>query len=177
MIIAHQPVPLAVRGRLSSQFRSDSRPSDGQIFRPSDGQTFPDRPISFITNLLRTLCRHQKSQLLYNQAKPNSSCKTPGVEVPQHFRAKLRSRRHMRHVAPLSPVASLDCAYFLSPRGVPPLALRISRLWPSPFGSPFVFILLRIALLASPFFSKPSTLPRGVGVPNEFPALLLCLHP
>ncbi len=26
-------------------------------------------------------------------------------------------RRHMRHVAPLFPVPSLDCAYFLSPRG------------------------------------------------------------
>src|SRR5258708_18176461 len=25
---------------------------------------------------------------------------------------------HMRHVAPLSPVASVDCAYFLSPRGL-----------------------------------------------------------
>src|SRR5260370_36543364 len=33
------------------------------------------------------------------------------------LRAELRSRRHMRHVAPLSPVASLDCAYFPSPRG------------------------------------------------------------
>src|SRR6266852_3121833 len=90
MIIAHQPVPLAVRGRLSSQFRSDSRPSDGQIFRPSDGQTFPDRPISFITNLLRTLCRHQKSQLLCNQANPNSFCKTPGVGVPSGFSPCLR---------------------------------------------------------------------------------------
>jgi hypothetical protein len=26
-------------------------------------------------------------------------------------------RRDMRHVAPLSPVPSVDCAYFLSPRG------------------------------------------------------------
>ena len=26
-------------------------------------------------------------------------------------------QNHMRHVAPLSPVASVDCAYFLSPRG------------------------------------------------------------
>ncbi|SRR6266852_4288338 len=158
MIIAHQPVPLAVRGRLSSQFRSDSRPSDGQIFRPSDGQTFPDRPISFITNLLRTLCRHQKSQLLCNQANPNSFCKTPGVGVPQHFRAKLRSRRHMRQVAPLSPVASLDCAYFLSPRGVPPsrfafrvygksiwLALCLHTLANCSSRKPFLFTTIRIA--------------------------------
>src|SRR5258708_7760502 len=32
--------------------------------------------------------------------------------------ATLCFRRHMRHVAPLSPVTSVDCAYFLSPRGV-----------------------------------------------------------
>src|SRR5713226_5600074 len=31
-----------------------------------------------------------------------------------------RLRRHMRHVAPLSPVASVDCAYFPSPRGCAP---------------------------------------------------------
>ena len=35
-------------------------------------------------------------------------------------------RPHMRHVAPLSPVASVDCAYFPSPRGVYPCALQIS---------------------------------------------------
>jgi hypothetical protein len=45
--------------------------------------------------------------------------------------ATLRFRRHMRlihpewiygmrHAAPLSPVASVDCAYFLSPRGCTP---------------------------------------------------------
>jgi hypothetical protein len=31
--------------------------------------------------------------------------------------APFRLRRHMRHVAPLSPVASVDCAYFPSPQG------------------------------------------------------------
>ena len=35
----------------------------------------------------------------------------------RHFLATLCFRRHMRHVAPLSPVTSVDCAYFLSPRG------------------------------------------------------------
>src|SRR5713226_5818056 len=35
-------------------------------------------------------------------------------------------RRHMRHVAPLSPVPSVDCAYFLSPRGCAPCAVQIS---------------------------------------------------
>src|SRR5712692_10980514 len=46
-----------------------------------------------------------------------SLTQTPGMGVPQHVRSTLRFRRRMRHVAPLSPVASLDCAYFLSPRG------------------------------------------------------------
>ena len=32
---------------------------------------------------------------------------------------RLCFRRHMRHVAPLSPVVSVDCAYFPSPRGCP----------------------------------------------------------
>jgi hypothetical protein len=35
----------------------------------------------------------------------------------QHFRATLRFRRHMHHVTPLSPIASVDCTYFPSPRG------------------------------------------------------------
>jgi hypothetical protein len=34
----------------------------------------------------------------------------------------LRFRHHMRHVAPLSPVASVHCAYFLSPRRCTPKA-------------------------------------------------------
>ena len=42
------------------------------------------------------------------------------VGVPQHIRATLCFRRHMRHVAPLSPLASVDCAYFSSPRGCVP---------------------------------------------------------
>src|ERR1700738_3450703 len=35
---------------------------------------------------------------------------------------ELRFRRHMRHVAPLSPVTSLDCAYFPSPQGWHPFS-------------------------------------------------------
>src|SRR5258706_5448714 len=37
------------------------------------------------------------------------------------------ARRHMRHVAPLSPVDSLGCAYFPSPRGVPPQPTNFLR--------------------------------------------------
>src|SRR5260221_14568825 len=40
------------------------------------------------------------------------------------FPASASLRRHMRHAAPLSPVDSLGCAYFLSPRGVPPQPVR-----------------------------------------------------
>jgi hypothetical protein len=43
--------------------------------------------------------------------------KTPRVGVPQHFRATLCFRRHIRHEAPPSPVVSTGCAYFLSPQG------------------------------------------------------------
>ncbi len=49
--------------------------------------------------------------------------KKPGRGVSQHFRVSSVQppvsslQNHMRHVAPLSPVASVDCAYFLSPRG------------------------------------------------------------
>jgi hypothetical protein len=35
------------------------------------------------------------------------------------FSAFARLRHHIRHVPPLSPVDSLDCAYFPSPRGCP----------------------------------------------------------
>jgi len=45
----------------------------------------------------------------------------------RRFLATLCFRRHMHHMAPLSPVPSLDCPYFLSPRRCPPYALQISR--------------------------------------------------
>src|SRR6267143_6502420 len=35
----------------------------------------------------------------------------------------ISSAHHMRHATPLSPVPSLACAYFLSPRGCTPYAL------------------------------------------------------
>src|SRR5216684_5457535 len=48
----------------------------------------------------------------------------PGGEGGPAFRVSIVQppvsslQNHMRHVAPLSPVASVHCAYFLSPRGV-----------------------------------------------------------
>src|SRR5713226_9896190 len=41
--------------------------------------------------------------------------KNRGRGVSQHL--ELRSLHHMRHVPALSPAASIDCAYFPSPRG------------------------------------------------------------
>jgi hypothetical protein len=75
------------------------------------------------------------------------------VGVPQHFRAELRFRRHMRHVAPLSPVASLDCAYFPSPRGCT-------------LSSPLVYPELRGATFLSPLeCADPKSLaPKSFGM-------------
>jgi hypothetical protein len=87
------------------------------------------------------------------------------VGVPKHFRATRRFRRHMRHLAPLAPGPSIDCAYFLSPRGCtrrshyPLLTAHDPR-----FCGPFVFILLQIPFPATPFLSHPYKTPGGVRV-------------
>src|SRR5258707_1125667 len=46
--------------------------------------------------------------------------KSPGVGGTPTLPSQDSLPRHMRHVAPLSPVASVDCAYFLSPQGCTP---------------------------------------------------------
>src|SRR6266849_11067811 len=43
--------------------------------------------------------------------------KHPGVGSTPPLPRRASLLRHMHHVAPLSPLPSLDCAYFLSPRG------------------------------------------------------------
>jgi hypothetical protein len=90
---------------------------------------FSTSSISFASFGLRTLFLSLRSFLrlpsfVFNNFR-TLSAKHPGVWVSQHFRAKLRSLRHMRHVAPLSPVASVDCAYFPSPRGCTPTCFRL----------------------------------------------------
>src|SRR5258707_7062315 len=57
----------------------------------------------------------------------------PGWGVPEHIRAMRSFPRRMHNVALLTPVASLDCAYFLSPRGVPN---ALSAFPANPIGSP-----------------------------------------
>src|SRR5712692_6694028 len=67
----------------------------------------------------------------------------------------------MHHVAPPSPVASVGCPYFLSPRGcTTPTRFRFFLAYT--IGSPFVFIFLRIAFSATPFLSHPYKTPGGV---------------
>ncbi len=132
---AAQPSPSTRSPRLSPNSAFALRPLRlSVILRPRIcHSSLNSRPF----NLLRTLCRRQKDQLLCNQANPDSFAKTPGVGVPQHIHATLRFRRRMRHVAPLSPVPSFDCAYFPSPRGCTPYALPISRrLWQTQLARP-----------------------------------------
>src|ERR1700688_4108836 len=77
--------------------------------------------------LADSLASPKKSTPFATKQIPDSFPKTPEVGYPQLFRAELPLRRHKRHLAPLSPVASIDCAYFLSRRGA----------LPTPFGLPF----------------------------------------
>src|SRR6266849_2490991 len=130
---------------------------------------------AFLIRQLQPLCPLFSSPAFCFQSFAASFSETPGVGVPPHICPSLRFRRHMRHVAPLSPMASVDCAYFLSPRGctyphgTPPYVFRIPlvcgrpNLPPARRGGPFVFIFLRIAFPATSFFSQPSTLPGGGG--------------
>jgi hypothetical protein len=45
----------------------------------------PNKANSFAPTLLRALCRSEKSQVLCNQANPDSFCKTAGVGYPECF--------------------------------------------------------------------------------------------
>ncbi len=55
---------------------------------------------------------------------------TPGKEI-SNFPVRGSANAHrMRHVAALSPVFSLDCAYFLSPRGCVSFELPASSVQP-----------------------------------------------
>src|SRR5713101_6483010 len=104
---------------------------------------------SFPCILLRTLFRSLRS---FSAPRPffSTTCalfsqntRVAYLPVSTLTSAPFRLHRHMRRVAPLSPVASVDCAYFPSPRGcapqthsLPSVAIEIC--------SPFVFILLQI---------------------------------
>src|SRR6266849_8434232 len=98
---AHQPLPLAVRGRLSTQIPSDSRSLD-----------------STLTTFRINTCKSVSKQTTLTTFRMNTYEKPGegGTPANRWFRIS-GSARHMRHVTPLSPAPSLDCAYFPSPRG------------------------------------------------------------
>src|SRR6266852_6311866 len=126
---------------------------------------------SFPCILLRTLFRSLRS---FSAPRPffSTTCalfsqntRVAYLPVSTLTSAPFRLHRHMRRVAPLSPVASVDCAYFPSPRGcapqthsLPSVAIEIC--------SPFVFILLQIPFSPTPFLSHPYKTP-GVSPPAD----------
>ncbi len=88
----------------------------------------------------------------------------------QHFRVTLCLRRRMRHVALVSPVPSLDCVYFPSPRGCT-TNLRFSLLGVSvPLWQPILFALcfhtLTNCFSRNPFPFTSIQIPRGCVPPN-----------
>ncbi len=85
---------------------------------------------------------------------------TGGGGVPPAFRAALRFR-HMRHVAPPSPVAS-DCAYFPSPRGCTPTRFRFFCVCGNPNWFVLCFHKLTNPFSRNPFLFTSIQNPRGV---------------
>ncbi len=69
-----------------------------------------------LTTFRINTCKSVSKQRTLTTFRINTCEKQGEGGIPQLW-AKLRFRRHMRHVTPLSPVPSLDCTYFPSPRG------------------------------------------------------------
>ncbi len=89
--------------------------------------------------------------------------KTPGMGAPQRLPAELRFRRHMRHVAPPSPVASVGCPYFLSSRGcTTPTRFRFFCVCGNPNWFVLCFHKLTNPFSRNPFLSHPYKSPGGV---------------
>ncbi len=86
-----------------------------------------------------------------------SSCATLATSASEESRARFHESPSTEHQSPLHlPAFSLR---LLGPSVAPPICV------------PFVFILLRLAFPATPFFSQPSALPRGCGVRTSVPPL------
>ena len=126
------------------------------LFANSAPPCFCGKPFCFI--LLRTLCRSRKSQPLWNQANPNSLCKTPGWGVSHNFRAEPLSPGHMHHVARLNSYALTRLRVLpVNTRVYPPRAFdfstsganRLDLCFHIPtnyfFRKPFEFTTIRIA--------------------------------
>ena len=84
--------------------------------RPAGGSRLS--PLSDRSSMLFRIntCKSVSKQRTLTTFRINTCEKQGEGGIPQLW-AKLRFRRHMRHVTPLSPVPSLDCTYFPSPRG------------------------------------------------------------
>src|SRR5260221_14610561 len=114
--------PMLARTSHPSPFRPipSIQPPHYHAITYSFAQRQPSIPSIF--NSFRTLSNA-------TEVVPPSLSKSRGVSSLWSLRSDLSAlcvallpasaRRHMRHVAPLSPVDSLDCAYFPSPRGCP----------------------------------------------------------
>src|SRR5229473_1668119 len=108
---------------------------------------------SFPCILLRTLFRSLRS---FSAPRPffSTTCtlfsQNTRVAYPPastFTSAPFRLRRHMPHVAPLSPFASVDCAYFPSPQGcAPPLSTLCGNR---------NLLALCFHTLTNPFFPNP----------------------
>ncbi len=89
-----------------------------------------------LTTFRINTCKSVSKQRTLTTFRINTCEKQGEGGIPQLW-AKLRFRRHMRHVTPLSPVPSLDCTYFPSPRGcTTPWILPLTPRRPSLSGLP-----------------------------------------
>src|SRR5216684_6007599 len=135
------PVPAHIskpRPRLCTppgrRFPAHSRPSDAPS-GASKGAHFAKGCKSAETATLTTFrintCKSVSKQSPLTTFRMNTYEKQGEGGTPADRRLTLTgvpisSAHHMRHVTSLSPVPSLACAYFLSPRGCAPHALQIS---------------------------------------------------
>ena len=74
-----------------------------------------------LTTFRINTCKSVSKQRTLTPSRMNTYKKTGGYP---NTSAKLPFRRHMRHVAPLSLLSSVDCAYFPSPQGCTPNRCR-----------------------------------------------------
>jgi hypothetical protein len=109
-------------------------------------------PNSRWLTLLQTLCRHQKSQLLWNQANPRSLRKTPGVGVPPQS-SPLESATSRLFIR-----ASV-CNLVNAPANRPHYSLP-----PSTFSSLLCFHTLTNPFSRNSFIFTSIQIPRGCGV-------------
>jgi hypothetical protein len=136
-------------------------------FHPLSQSVFspPKSRNSFTLMLLRTLGRSQKSQVLCNQANPDSLCKTPGVGHPRPFRETLGRRMPRR--SPSRGTRHISAPFVFITLQIP---WRATRLYSHSYKTPgvwgtatFNFQLPRVNRSVSP--SRPE---RSRGVSTAF---------